>query len=205
MLRRCYFPPLPVCVGALVYFGARITNRMRTTLRQSLSMAWESNQQPCYYMANLWALYQVRCANLKAGDNADCPDPVTFHRRHNSLNKEKAGTRGGSRWGSEGREGGYGRNEKPTHIHINVLHSTMAPSLKKERVNLQAAQKPHCPFKICRWSASAPRPPRSPSVPPEHPIKVPHTVLIMLVNREGPSIAKFGGKWLLGGPGEGGE
>lgn len=36
-----------------------------------------------------------------------------------------------SRW-SRGRERCYDRNEKPTHVHINVLHSTMSPSHRKK-------------------------------------------------------------------------
>lgn len=99
---------------------------------------------------------------------------------------EKAETRGESHWGSGGREGGYGRNEKPTHVHINVLHSTMSPSLKEERVNLQEEQKPRCSFTICRWKASA-------SPPLEGPIKVSRTVLILLVNRRDPLLQSQGG------------
>lgn len=48
-------------------------------------------------------------------------------RRHG---RKKGGKK--SHGGSRGREKCYDRNENPTHVHINALHSTMSPSHRKK-------------------------------------------------------------------------
>lgn len=55
-----------------------------------------------------------------------------------------------SHGGSKGTEGCYERNEKPTHVHINVLHSTMSPSLRKKDPIYRQHRSPTVPS----WSVS---------------------------------------------------
>lgn len=61
------------------------------------------------------------------------PPPFAFTPCWNQLKRSmEEKTRGESHGGSKGRERCYERNEKPTHVHINVLHSTMSPSHRKK-------------------------------------------------------------------------
>lgn len=53
-----------------------------------------------------------------------------WHKLKEGIEEE---TRGESPGRSRGRrDRRYDRNEKPTHVHINVLHSTMSPSHRKK-------------------------------------------------------------------------
>lgn len=58
--------------------------------------------------------------------------PQPFHSNSKRGMEAKKREREESQDGSKGRERCYDRNEKPTHVHINVLHSTMSPSHRKK-------------------------------------------------------------------------
>lgn len=59
---------------------------------------------------------------------AEDTHPVDTNSEEEWRPKKREETHGGSK----GKEKCYDRNEKPTHVHINVLHSTMSPSHRKK-------------------------------------------------------------------------
>lgn len=81
------------------------------------------------------------------------PHPVDTNWKEARRQKKKKREREETHGGSKGRERCYGRNEKPTHVHINVLHSTMSPSHRKKG----SIYRQHSSSTVPPWSVSEER------------------------------------------------